>query len=632
MKVCHASLVVVLAGFASITTAAELPRQYTAAKRASEIDPAATEHPEIGFTFTDPKTGKPADLQHAVVDTAVPAQGRLVIWLMDHSPGLFDRIAGYGLHGIQVSYANRWFGALKPEVRDSGDVLGRIRLEAATGEDFSPLVTIPKADGLQERARQFLIWLDREHPEGNWGQFLTDDRGDLRWDTVTLAGISHGATTAARLAVHRPVDRVVMFSGPRDNTETWQGGPSATAARRFFGFTHVLDGGWAADHYCRSWQLLRMHECGPVVNVDESQPPYGNTRRLITNCDVGGNAGRAHSGVIPGGAACKDSAHAFVHEPVWRYLFIHPVDETGAAVPHDADCAMERQASHGVAPTGQAHSITDLVDGPVEVREVAAGFTFTEGPATAGNGDVFFTDIPQEKIHVWRAATGRIDTWLEKTDKINGLFFRPDGTLVGCQMGAGRRVVSIDPTTKAITPLAERFEGKRFNAPNDLVIDAHGGVWFTDPAYGRTPEEKELSEEAVYWIAADGSSVRKVADGFRRPNGIALSPDEKTLYVADRDADITVAFPVEGPGRVGPRRQFADIGSDGFAVDEQGNLYLTPKAAAIRVFSPTGKQQGEISLPVPAANITFGGPDRRTLLITARDRVFTLPMKVKGGQ
>ncbi len=620
------------AGISLWATAAEQGRRFDLAARASAIDSDAKEHPAIGFTFNDPKTGKPIDLQHAVVDTRVPSQGRLVIWLMDHSKGLFDRIAGYGLHGIQVSYANRWFGSLKPEVRDSGDVLGKIRLEAATGEDFSPLVAIPKPDSMRERARQFLLWLDTENPEGHWAQFLTDDRQDLRWDKVTLAGISHGSTTAARFAMHQPVDRVVMFSGPRDNTETWQGGPSATPSNRFFGFTHVLDSGWAADHYCRSWQLLRMHEHGPVVDVDDTAAPYGNTRRLITDCDVGGDAGRAHSGVIPGGAACKDATGKFVHEPVWRYLFMHPVDEAAAAVPFDADCEMNRHGSHGVPSTNQATSITELVDGPIEVKEVAGGFTFTEGPAADSRGDVFFTDIPQEKIHVWRVATGTIETWLEKTDKINGLFFRPNGMLVGCQMGAGRRIVAIDPKSKAIAPLAERIEGKRFNAPNDLVIDVQGGVWFTDPAYGRKPEDKELEDEAVYWITADGSTVRKVAGGFQRPNGIALSPDEKTLYVADRDADVTVAFPVEGPGILGPRREFAKTGSDGFAVDEQGNLYVTPKAHAIRVFSSTGKNLGEIPLPVAAANVTFGGADRRTLFITARDRVFTLPMKVQGGQ
>ncbi len=328
------------------SAAAEAGRRYDLVARASEIDPAANEHPEIGFSFTDPKTGKPADLEHAVVDTSVPSKGRLVIWLMAHSPGLFDRVASYGLHGIQVHYANRWFGTLKPAERDSGDVLGKIRLEAATGEDISPLVAIPKPDGMRERSRQFLLWLDRENPEGNWAQFLTADRSDLRWDTVTLAGISHGSTTAARFALHQAVDRVVMFSGPRDNTETWQGGASATSPNRFFGFTHVLDGGWERDHYCRSWQLLRMQECGPVVNVEKTPSPYGNSRRLISNCDMGGNAGRAHSGVIPNGNACKDAAGGFLHEPVWRYLFMHPVTEVGPAVAPDPDCEMQRQTAH----------------------------------------------------------------------------------------------------------------------------------------------------------------------------------------------------------------------------------------------------------------------------------------------
>jgi hypothetical protein len=273
---------------------------------------------------------------------------------MDHSQPLFERISSYGLHGIQVHYANRWFGGLKPEVRDSGDVLGRIRLEASTGEDASPLVDIPKPDSMAERARQFLLWLDREHPEGRWGQFLTDDRKDLRWEKVTMAGISHGATTAARFAVHRPVGRVVMLSGPRDNTETWQGMPSATPASRFFGFSHVLDSGWTADHYCRSWQLLRMNEYGPVVNVDEASPPYGNTRRLITTADVDRNPGRAHTAVVPGGSSVKNPDGGLIHEPVWRYLFTHPVDQTGTVVPPDADCAMERQTTHGVPPTAPA--------------------------------------------------------------------------------------------------------------------------------------------------------------------------------------------------------------------------------------------------------------------------------------
>jgi hypothetical protein len=330
----------VLLLFASHVQAAE-PQRFDLSKRASEIDPRAKEHPEIKFTFTDDK-GKPADLQHAVVDTRVPSQGKLVIWLMGHNQGLFERIASYGYHGIQPHYSNGWFAGITKAQTDGGDgtVLGKIRLEAATGEDFSPLVDIPKPDGMMERVFQFVKWLQKENPEGKWGQFLTADGKGLQWERVVMSGISHGSTTAARFAMHQKVDRVVMFSGPRDNTETWQGGPSATPSNRFFGFTHVLDGGWTADHYCRSWQLLRMHNHGPVVNVDDAKPPYGDTRRLITNSDVKNNSARAHTVVVPGG---KDSIGQWLYDDVFRYLFTHPVEKSGQAVPMDADCTMDQQ-------------------------------------------------------------------------------------------------------------------------------------------------------------------------------------------------------------------------------------------------------------------------------------------------
>ena len=172
------------------------PQRYDLAKKASEIDPRAREHPEIGFVFQDAK-GKVLELQHATVDTRVKSQGKLVIWLMDHNNGLFERISSYGLHGIQVHYANRWFTGLSKETLNDGKSLGNIRLEAATGEDHSP------------------------------EQFLTPDGQGLLWDKVILSGISHGSTTAARFAIHQRVDRVVMFSGPRDNTENWQGLRSA---------------------------------------------------------------------------------------------------------------------------------------------------------------------------------------------------------------------------------------------------------------------------------------------------------------------------------------------------------------------------------------------------------------------
>ena len=316
------------------------PQRYNLKARASEIDPRTKAHPEIEFLFE--KDGKPQDLQNAAVDTRVVPQGKLVIWLMGHSPQLFERLSGYGLHAIQVHYANGWFGKFGKEPVPADEYfLGKIRLEAATGEDFSDVVAIPKPDGMMERALQFVTWLDKENPQGKWDHFLNRKKDGLRWDRVIMAGSSHGSTTAARFAKHQKVDRVVMFCGPRDQFEKWQGLPSATEAHRYFGFSHVLDSGWSGDHYCRSWQLLGLQEYGSIVNVGMVSPPYGNSRRLITDADVNNDDKRAHSSVVPGGAAVKDADGKFVHEGVWQYLFNHPVDKVGDPVAVDSACRMD---------------------------------------------------------------------------------------------------------------------------------------------------------------------------------------------------------------------------------------------------------------------------------------------------
>lgn len=317
------------------------PQLYVIKKRASEIDARTREHPEINFVFADDQ-GKPKDFQYAVVDTRVAPRGRLVIWLMNYRKELFDRTSSYGLHSIQIHYANGWFSKISKKV-GKGTGLGGVRLEAATGEDHSPLVEIPKPDGMQERAFQFVRCLVEENPQGQWGQFINSDGSGLDWEKVIIAGASHGATTAARFAKHKRVDRVVMFCGPRDQYETWQALPSATDTNRYFGFSHVLDGGWTGDHYCRSWQMLGLQEFGPTVNVDQVPAPFGNSRRLITDADVMGDSGRAHSMVTPGGASAKGADGQMLHESVWRYLFTYPVGKRGEAVPIDPGCLMDQK-------------------------------------------------------------------------------------------------------------------------------------------------------------------------------------------------------------------------------------------------------------------------------------------------
>ncbi len=322
-----------------LTSLAAAPPARILAARASQLDPAARPHPEIDFLFE--REGKPADMQKALCNPNNSSRGQLVIWLMGYNAPLFDELGRDGFHVIQIHYANQWFSKLtKTPPADGKDYIGNIRLEAVTGQDHSPHITIPQPDGAAERARRFLLWLAREHPEGNWEQYLTADTSTLVWDKIVLAGASHGATTAARWALHQKVARVVMFCGPRDQFESWQALPSATPSERFFGFSHVLDEGWSASHYCRSWQLLGLCQHGPLVDVEKAPPPYQHTRRLITAADVSGDVKRAHNAVQPGGAAVKNADGSYLHAPVWHYLFTSSSESHGPAVSPEPDCCL----------------------------------------------------------------------------------------------------------------------------------------------------------------------------------------------------------------------------------------------------------------------------------------------------
>lgn len=312
--------------------------RFTITARASEIDARTKEHPEISYGFTH--KGKPADTQFASYDTRAEDSGYLVIWLMAPNPQLFERINSYGHHAIQVTYPREWFGKME-KLRKEGDDdhFSGIRLEAATGEDHTKLIDIPKPDGLMERSYQFVKHLAGKNPEGNWKQFLSPDGKRLDWEKVILSGSSHGSTTAARLAKEIKVARVVMFSGPRDQTEKWQNMKSATPAERYFGFTHTGDTGWSDHHYCRSWLMLGLHQFGAIVNVDKAEPPYENSRRLISKEKSTKEPNRAHGASCPGRSSPKDINGEFLYEEVWKYLFTHPVDDTGRPVQPEERCS-----------------------------------------------------------------------------------------------------------------------------------------------------------------------------------------------------------------------------------------------------------------------------------------------------
>lgn len=307
------------------------PQAYFLSARASTIDPRVQSHPEINFPLE--KEGKPRDTQLAYVDTRVQPRGKLVLALAGGGQ-LFTLTKELGMHAIRVPYADGWFSRFQSGTpRDTWR--GDIRLEAATGEDFSDLVDIPQPDGLMERSFQFVKWLAANNPQGKWEYFIDQAGTGLNWEDIIVVGLSHGSTTAARFAQHKKLDRVLCFSGPRDQDQSWQALPSATPSNRFFVFTGY-DGGWEAKHYCRSWELLGLHEHGPIVDVETTPPPYENTRRLITSIEPAGSK-VIHNAVAPNDAAIRKDGK-YVHQPVWRYMLTHPVDKVGQATPLDPDC------------------------------------------------------------------------------------------------------------------------------------------------------------------------------------------------------------------------------------------------------------------------------------------------------
>jgi len=245
-----------------------------------------------------------------------------------------------------------------------------------------------------------------------------------------------------------------------------------------------------------------------------------------------------------------------------------------------------------------------------------------------GRENVYFTDIPASKIYKV-SPDGTLTTFLRRSRRANGLMLDRSGRLIACQGGAGR-VVAIDVKTKNISVVADAYRGKPFNAPNDLVIDKVGGVYFTDPSFGPTMTQ---DREAVYYVAP-GGEVTRLIDDQPQPNGVRLSPDEKTLYVLLSGRPALMAYPVQKPGVLGKGQGTWHAGQrrgDGMTVDTGGNLYLTqPARHSIAVMSPEGKTLGEITFPEPPASAGFGGKDMRTLYVTAKKSLYTVKMEATG--
>jgi gluconolactonase len=316
-------------------------------------------------------------------------------------------------------------------------------------------------------------------------------------------------------------------------------------------------------------------------------------------------------------------------------------------------CAQEHAADQKDTVNRSIEKLDDafdaLIDTDAEIEQLSSGHKWTEGPVwNKQQKMLLFCDIPNNEINRWDAATGKVSIYMKpsgydgienefgKEPGTNGLIYGHDGRLIACDHGNRRLYRLYEDGSKAT--LIDRFEGKRFNSPNDLVMDKAGNIYFTDPPYGMLDESvREIDWHGVYRLTPYGV-VTLLTKEFTRPNGIGLSPDQKTLYVAqsDKEAPIYKAFPLNEDGTIGEGKLLYDAASltkdpgmpDGMAIDQKGNLWATGPGGVL-IITPEGKLLGRILMNKPTANCTFGD-DGSTLYITSSGFVCRVKTKAKG--
>jgi len=281
------------------------------------------------------------------------------------------------------------------------------------------------------------------------------------------------------------------------------------------------------------------------------------------------------------------------------------------------------------------NAVWNLVPKEAILQQVATGFGFTEGPIWCGD-HILFSDIPRNRIVRCRmlGEGPEVTTFRIPSGNSNGMTRDRSGRLIICEHST-RRVTRTE-VDGSISVLAEQYQGQRLNSPNDVVVRSDGSIYFSDPPYGlaNLTAWKELPFQGVYRLAPDGELVLLV-DDFDRPNGLAFSPDESTLYIDDTPRNHIRAFDVSADGSISNGRIFIDMqapeegGPDGMKVDQQGNIYSTGPGG-IWVIEPSGKCLGRLVLPEQPANLAWGDSDWRTLYITARTSLYRLRMMVPG--
>lgn len=275
------------------------------------------------------------------------------------------------------------------------------------------------------------------------------------------------------------------------------------------------------------------------------------------------------------------------------------------------------------------------------VEKLYGGTRWAEGPAWFAAGRyLVWSDIPNDRMLRWDEVTGAVAPFRQPAGYSNGNTVDPQGRLVSCEHG-NRRVTRTEHDG-SITVIADRFEGKRLNSPNDVVVRSDGSIWFTDPPYGIDSDyeghkaESEIGGNHVYRVDPDGGEIRIVADDFNRPNGIAFSPDERRLFVTDtgsRPQPLRV-FDVSDDGNLSGGEVFATAtagGFDGFRFDSDGRIWMSG-GDGIHCFDPDGTLIGKVLLPEPTANLEFGGSKRNRLFTCSTTSLYSVYLKINGAK
>jgi len=354
----------------------------------------------------------------------------------------------------------------------------------------------------------------------------------------------------------------------------------------------------------------QREQIAKAININNSDIDFCEYKgQLIINYSWGNQKGEEY---------LAEAVYEGTLEQFLRGWYPQGKKETGEKTPAQTKASAEKQSI--VAPGAK-------------VIKLAGGFKFTEGPAADAEGNVFFTDQPNNRIHEW-SVDGKLSIFHKNPGRANGLYFDKKGNLLACA-DLNNELWSIDMKGR-VTVLVKGYKGKKLNGPNDLwldpKLDPKGGIYFTDPFYRRRYWDRgpmEQDGQHVYYLSPNRKKLIRVTDDLVTPNGIIGTPDGKLLYVADLGARKTYVYSINADGTLSNKKLFCSMGSDGMTIDNEGNVYLTGKG--VTVFNSAGEKIEHIDIDAGwTANVCFGDKDKQTLFITAQTSLYSLRMRVKG--